>query len=55
MSILAIGWEFELRGILTVIIAVFALMGSIYLILSTNMGARLGFLVIFASLAGWCS
>jgi hypothetical protein len=53
VSILAISWEPELRGILTVIIAVFALMGSVYLILSTNMGARLGFLVAFASLAGW--
>jgi hypothetical protein len=53
VSILAIGWEPELRGILTVIIAVFALMGSVYLILGTNIGARLGFLVAFAGLAGW--
>jgi hypothetical protein len=29
------------------------LMGSIYLILGTNLGARLGFLVTLASLAGW--
>jgi hypothetical protein len=28
-------------------------MGSIYLILATNMGARLGFLVALAALAGW--
>jgi hypothetical protein len=47
------GWMPELRGILTVIIAVFTLMGSVYLILFTNMGARLAFLVAFASLAGW--
>ena len=47
------GWMPELRGILTVIIAVFCLMGSVYLILVTNMGARLGFLVTFAALAGW--
>ena len=53
MSILAINWEPELRGILTVIIAVGVLCGSIYLILGTNMGARLGFLVAFTGLAGW--
>lgn len=46
-------WQFELRGILTVIIGVVVLMGSVYFILSTNMGARLAFLVSFASLAGW--
>jgi hypothetical protein len=53
VSILAINWQPELRGILTVIIAVGVLMGSVYLILATNMGARLGFLVAFASFAGW--
>jgi hypothetical protein len=46
-------WMPELRGILTVIIAVGVLMGSVYLILLTNMGARLGFLVALASFAGW--
>lgn len=52
-SILAIAWEPELRGILIVIISVTVLCGSIYLILGTNLGARLGFLVTFAALAGW--
>lgn len=52
-SLLAIGWEPELRGILIVIIAVGTLCGSIYLILATNLGARLGFLVALAGLAGW--
>jgi hypothetical protein len=52
-SLLAIGWEPELRGALTVIIAVVILMGSVFLILSTNMGTRLGFLVSLAALAGW--
>ena len=37
-ALLAIGWEPELRGILITIIAVFVFMGSIYLILSTNLG-----------------
>lgn len=52
-ALLAIGWEPELRGVLTVIIAVVTLCGSVYLILGTNLGARLGFLVALAGLAGW--
>jgi predicted transcriptional regulator len=51
--LLAVNWEFELRGVLTVIIGVAVLMGSVYLILGTNLGARLGFLVAFTALAGW--
>lgn len=53
MGLLAIGWEPELRGILTVIIGVVALCGTVYLIMATNMGARLGFLVALTGLAGW--
>ena len=48
--LLAIGWEPELRGILIVIIAVGVLWGSVYLVLATNLGARLGFLVALAAL-----
>ncbi len=53
MSLLAIGWEPELRGLLTVILGVIVLCGSVYLILSTNIGGRLGFLVTLAGLFGW--
>ena len=53
LGLLAINWEPELRGILIVIIAVSVLMGSIYLIIGSNMGARLGFMVLLAALAGW--
>jgi hypothetical protein len=53
MNLLAIGWEPELRGLLTVVISVVILMGSIYLIMMTNMGSRLAFLVVLAGLAGW--
>ncbi len=53
MNLLAIGWEPELRGLLTVVIAVVILMGSIYLIMLTNMGSRLAFLVVLAGLSGW--
>jgi hypothetical protein len=52
-ALLAITWEPELRGILIVIIATATLCGSVYLVLGTNLGARLGFLVAFAGLAGW--
>lgn len=52
-TLFAIAWEPELRGILIVIIAVGVLCGSIYLILGTNLGARLGFLVSLTALAGW--
>jgi hypothetical protein len=52
-TLLAINWQPELRGILIVIIAVGVLMGGVYLILATNLGARLGFLVALAALAGW--
>jgi hypothetical protein len=52
-ALLAINWEPQLRGIIIIIIAGSVLMGSVYVILATNMGARLGFLVAFAALAGW--
>jgi hypothetical protein len=50
---LAINWEPELRGILTVMIGATVWMGSIYLILGTNVGARLGFMIALTGLAGW--
>jgi hypothetical protein len=52
-ALLAVNWEPELRGVLTVIIGTVVLMGSVYMIMATNMGARLGFLVALAGLAGW--
>ena len=52
-ALLAINWEPELRGVLTVLIGTAVWMGSVYLILGTNLGARLGFMVAFAGLAGW--
>jgi hypothetical protein len=53
MTLLAIGWEPELRGLLTVIIGVVILCGSVYGIMATNMGSRLAFLVAATGLAGW--
>lgn len=52
-TLLAIGWEPEIRGAIVVLIGVVTLMGSVYLILGTNVGARLGLLIALAGLAGW--
>jgi len=52
-TLLSVSWQPELRGILVVVIMVIALIGSTYLILGTNLGARLGFLVAATALAGW--
>ena len=52
-GMIAIGWQPELRGIIVTIIGVVVLIGSIYLVLGTNLGARLGFLVALCGLAGW--
>ncbi len=53
VSTLAISWMPEIRGILVVITAVVVFCGSIYLLLATNVGARLGFLLAIAALAAW--
>ena len=53
MTLLAIGWEPELRGLLTVVIGFVILCGSVYMIMATNIGSRLAFLVAVTALAGW--
>lgn len=52
-TLLAVGWEPEIRGAIVVIIGVVTLMGSVYLLLGTNVGARLGFTLALAGLFGW--
>lgn len=52
-TLLSVSWQPELRGILVVVVMVLALIGSTYLILGTNLGARLGFLITATALAGW--
>jgi hypothetical protein len=49
----AISWDPGFRGILVVAVGVFVLMGSVYLLLATNSGARLGFLLALTALFGW--
>ena len=52
-SLLAISWEPGLRGVIVVITMIVVLIGGTYLIVGTNLGARLGFLVILSGLFGW--
>lgn len=49
----ALAWNPEVKGALYVLIAALTLCGSCYLLLGTNMGARLGFLLAAAGLLGW--
>jgi len=46
-------WNPTILGVLVVVSAIGLFCGSTYLLLATNLGARLGFLVAFASLAGF--
>jgi hypothetical protein len=48
-----INWYPEIRGITVVMIAVTVLCGSVYMLLGTNLGGRLGFLVALTGLFGW--
>ena len=43
----------KLRGYFIVVFAIGLFCGSIYLLLATNLGSRLGFLVAFASFSGF--
>ncbi|HXH57631.1 MAG TPA: hypothetical protein VNL12_10025 [Iamia sp.] len=53
MILSAMSWDPGFRGILTVVVATLILGGSVYLLLATNSGARLGFLLALTGLAGW--
>src|SRR5215831_5992445 len=46
-------WYPTILGILVVVAAIVLFCGSVYLLLGTNLGARLGFLVAFTGLAGF--
>ncbi len=48
-----IAYDPEIRGVLITVFSVVFFCGSGYLLLATNMGARLGFLVAMAGLLGW--
>ena len=46
-------WYPTILGVLVVLAAIGLFVGSVYLLLGTNLGARLGFLVTFTCLAGF--
>jgi hypothetical protein len=48
-----IAWDPQIRGFLTLAIGVVVLLGSVYLLLLTNIGTRLGFLVAATAFWGW--
>ncbi|MGH9244532.1 MAG: hypothetical protein ACRD29_09485 [Acidimicrobiales bacterium] len=52
-TLAAIAWDPEIRNILSLLVGVGILCGTVYLLLATNTGARLGLLIALASLFGW--
>ena len=48
-------WDPFIRGVLIVAVAVLVLPGSVYLLLATNNGVKLGLLIALAALFGWIS
>jgi hypothetical protein len=49
----AITWDPFIRGVLIIAVAIIVLPGSVYLLLSTNTGVRVGFMLAMAGLWGW--
>lgn len=49
----ALAWDPQIRGALIVVTAFVILPGSVYLLLATNTGAKLGFLLASAGFFGW--
>src|SRR5207247_8396337 len=52
-ALAALSWDPQIRGAVVLGTAILILCGSVYLLLATNLGARLGFLVAVAGLTGW--
>jgi hypothetical protein len=52
-TLAGIAWDPQIRGILAVLVGVVVLMGSVYLLLATNVASRLGILLALAAVFGW--
>lgn len=50
---LELTWDPGVRGVLIVALGTAILVGSVYLLLGSNVGSRLGFLLAVAGLSGW--
>jgi hypothetical protein len=49
----ALTWDPQIRGAAIVLAGLVMLPGSVYLLLATNMGAKMGFVLALTGLAGW--
>jgi hypothetical protein len=49
----SIQWDPEIRNILSLGVGIAVLIGSIYMLLATNLGARLGLMIALSGLFGW--
>jgi hypothetical protein len=54
-SFAGITWEPNIHGGIVVLLAILILPGTVYLVLATNAGARLGFLLALTGFFGWMS
>jgi hypothetical protein len=52
-TLAGIAWDPQIRGILAVLVGVVVLGGSVFLLLTTNVGQRLGFMLALTALFGW--
>ena len=52
-AVAALTWDPQIRGFSIVLISFLILCGSVYLILATNTGAKLGLLLALTGLTGW--
>lgn len=53
LTLAGIAWDPTVRGILVVLVGCTVLMGSVWLLVATNVGARVGTLIAFSSFFGW--
>jgi len=51
--IAGLAWDPEIRGFLAVLTGIVVLMGSVWLVITSNLGSRLGTLISLAGLFGW--
>lgn len=52
-TLAGIAWDPQIRGFLAFAVGVLVLVGSVYLLLVTNLGLRLGFMLAAAAIFGW--
>src|SRR3546814_8540622 len=52
-TLAGIAWDPQIRGFLATAVGVVVLMGSVYLLVGTNLGSRLGFFLSGAAFFGW--